>query len=78
MRQWKSVGIFGEHGLESIHHLMNEDFRAYCSVKDKSQRERLMFSHHNLKLSCDSKPFIAEKRKCHCGGYFKLGVCNKC
>ena len=75
LKTWKSLGIFGEHGLEALHHTMNEDFRSYNNVKNKSEQLKLMFAHHNMKLTSD--PSILNV-KCNCGKYFKNSECPQC
>ena len=28
IERWHKVGLMGEHGLESVHHIMNDEFRS--------------------------------------------------
>ena len=45
--KWKTVGLLGEHGLESIHLTMNDDFRSVNAVRDVNVRSQV-FEISNL------------------------------
>ena len=60
------MGLLGEHGLESIHHTVKDDARAYSNVRNPKERAKLMFTHHNMKLTCDVSPLQRKRRKCDC------------
>ncbi|XP_072037705.1 uncharacterized protein [Amphiura filiformis] len=44
--KWKTIGLLSEHGLESIHAVINSMERVYCTVRDKTEHMRLVFGSH--------------------------------
>ena len=71
IERWHTLCLMGEHGLESVHHIMNDEFRSLNSVRDTQVRCKLIL-HQNLKCTGNTKSLTVVKRKCACRGRFKL------
>jgi hypothetical protein len=64
VQQWHTVGLLSEHGLESLHSVINIDKKTYSAVRNKCQQAELIFKNHNLRASVDLKRLSKPKRKC--------------
>ena len=83
--KWRTVGLLGEHGLESIHAALNAEERVYASVREKEQRLHHIFNQHGQRAMADKSRLAVVKRKCSvvgCGGRYRTvsGVrkCQQC
>jgi hypothetical protein len=86
--RWKSLGLFSESGLESIHKGINTQMRTFCPIREKKKKVSLVFQNHSLKATADrSKLLPLVPMKCqygNCGGRYKFDekrktrLCQQC
>lgn len=54
-RQFRTVSMFSEQGLESSHAFINRLYRQFCVYRNKTRRLELVAKHHELLLSVKNR-----------------------
>ena len=60
---WGTLGILSEHGVESLHALINSDIRQFACVRDSVEQMKLVYNQHCHRAVVNSKGLERKKRK---------------
>ena len=79
-KQYKTVGLLGEHSIESTHHEFNQYDRTYCNITDPVQSLLNSFYLHYLAIDARIGPkYSPPKRSCSkCGLALSKYDNNRC
>ena len=81
VRRWKSIGLFAEQSVESVHAAYNKLMRSFSSVKNQATLFMSLAERRAIDMDPHLKSLLApiDRRKCKCGHFFvtKNGV-KKC
>ena len=79
--QWRSLGLFSEQLLESVHAKANVLHRTFSSMRERPKQLHLVYSHLSMHAPASIKPVVPRKCKV-CNGFLKkaYGVkkCPQC
>ncbi len=85
--RWKTIGLFSEQKLESLHCTANRFDKQFSSIRDKKRKLTLINDSCNLLYTADKDLTEAKRRKCsepQCDGYLKkqtgldIRMCKQC